>query len=98
MDYKSLSNASIQYAAKREKPLIFERAEGSRLWDIDDRLCLDTMSGSAGPAMLGHAHPAVAEAVARRIAKLPSTSVLHESVPLIEFCAKLAAIAPAGRT
>src|SRR5881398_1920884 len=56
------------------------------------------MSGSAGPAMVGHAHPAVAEAVARQMAKLPSTNVLHDSVPVIEFCARLAAIAPQGLT
>ena len=78
--------------------MIFERAEGSRLWDIHGRVYLDTMSGSAGPAMVGHAHPAVAEAVARQLTKLPSTNILHDSIPMIEFCSKLAAIAPPGLT
>ena len=59
MDYQSLSNDYVMHAVKREKSLIFERAEGSRLWDIQGRVYLDTMSGSAGPAMVGHAHPAV---------------------------------------
>jgi 2,2-dialkylglycine decarboxylase (pyruvate) len=98
MDYESLSNDYVLNAAKREKSLIFERAEGSRLWDIHGKVYLDTMSGSAGPAMVGHANPAVAEAVARQMAKLPSTNVLHGSVPVIEFCARLAAIAPPGLT
>jgi 4-aminobutyrate aminotransferase-like enzyme len=48
--------------------------------------------------MVGHAHPAVAEAVARQLAKLPSTNIIHESTPVIEFCSRLAAIAPAGLT
>src|SRR5713101_7276075 len=96
MDYEALSNDHVLHAVRREKALIFERAEGSRLWDIHGKLYLDTMSGSAGPAMVGHAHPAVAEAVARQMATLPSTNVLHESVPVIEFCARMAKIAPRG--
>lgn len=98
MDYQSLSNDYVMHAVKREKSLIFERAEGSRLWDIQGRVYLDTMSGSAGPAMVGHAHPAVREAVARQLAKLPSTNILHDSVPVIEFCRKLASITPPGLT
>jgi 4-aminobutyrate aminotransferase-like enzyme len=96
MDYEALSNEYVLHGVKRQKSLIFERAQGSRLWDIHGKVYLDTMSGSAGPAMVGHAHPAVAEAVARQMAKLPSTNVLHESVPVIEFCAQMAKIAPRG--
>jgi 4-aminobutyrate aminotransferase-like enzyme len=96
MDYEALSNEYVLHGVKRQKSLIFERAQGSRIWDIHGKVYLDTMSGSAGPAMVGHAHPAVAEAVARQMAKLPSTNVLHESVPVIEFCARMAQIAPRG--
>jgi 4-aminobutyrate aminotransferase-like enzyme len=98
MNYESLSNDYVLHAVKREKSRIFVRGEGSRVWDIQGRMYLDTMSGSAGPAMVGHAHPAVAEAVARQLAKLPTTNVLHESIPVIEFCSRLAAIAPPGLT
>src|SRR5690349_1360587 len=96
VDYEALSNDYVLHGIRREKSLIFERAEGSQLWDIHGKLYLDTMSGSAGPAMVGHAHPAVAEAVARQMAKLPSTNVLHDSVPVIELCARMAGIAPQG--
>src|SRR5580693_3196966 len=96
MDYESLSNDYVLNAAKREKSLIFERAEGSRLWDIHGKVYLDTMSGSAGPAMVGHANPHVAAAVARQMATLPSNNILHESVPVIEFCTRIAGLAPAG--
>ena len=97
-DYESLSNEYVLRAVKKDKSLIFERAEGSRLWDVHGKVYLDTMSGSAGPAMVGHAHPAVAEAVARQMAKLPSTNILHQSVPVIEFCRRLAALTPPGLT
>lgn len=98
MDYERLSTEYVLHGVRREKSLIFERAEGSRLWDIHGKLYLDTVSGSAGPAMVGHAHPAVAEAVSRQMAKLPSTNILHDSVPVIEFCVRMAAIAPQGLT
>jgi 2,2-dialkylglycine decarboxylase (pyruvate) len=97
-DYLSLSNDYVLRAVTREKSLIFERAQGSRVWDIHGNVYLDSMSGSAGPAMVGHAHPAVAEAVAHQMATLPSTNILHESVPVIEFCRRLASIAPPGLT
>ena len=96
MDYEALANDYVLHGIRREKSVIFERAQGSRLWDVHGKMYLDTMSGSAGPAMVGHAHPAVAEAVARQMAKLPSTNILHDSVPVIEYCARLAAIATPG--
>lgn len=98
IDYSSLSMDHVLHAVRRERVLIFSRAQGSRLWDIQGKSYLDTMSGSAGPAMVGHAHPAVVEAVARQMANLPSANLLHDSVPVIEFCAKLASIMPEGLT
>jgi 4-aminobutyrate aminotransferase-like enzyme len=59
---------------------------------------LDTMSGSAGPAMVGHANPRVAEAVARQMATLPTTSILHQSDTLIAYCTRLAGLTPEGLT
>lgn len=98
MDYESLSNAHVLHGVRRKNSLIFERAEGSRLWDVHGKVYLDTMSGSAGPAMVGHANPVVAEAVARQMATLPSVNILHDAVPVIELCTRLARIAPPGLT
>jgi 4-aminobutyrate aminotransferase-like enzyme len=98
VDYETLSRRYVLNALRREKSLIFDRGQGSRLWDIHGKEYLDTMSGSAGPAMVGHANPLVAEGVARQMAKLPSVNLLHGSTPVIEFCAKLASIAPQGLT
>ena len=43
-------------------PLFIARAEGARLWDADGRAYVDFV-GSWGPLILGHAAPAVVEAV-----------------------------------
>jgi 4-aminobutyrate aminotransferase-like enzyme len=98
MNYEALASSHVLHALQRPGSVIFERAQGSRLWDIRGKEYLDTMSGSAGPAMVGHAHPAVAQAVARQMAQLPSTNILHDSTTVIEFCARLAEIAPPGLT
>ncbi len=43
---------------------LFERGEGAYLWDVDGNRYIDYV-GSWGPIILGHAHPAVVEAVSR---------------------------------
>ena len=43
-------------------PVFFERAEGAWLFDIDARRYVDYV-GTWGPAVVGHAHPRVVEAV-----------------------------------
>lgn len=98
MDYAGLSRQHVLHALRRSKSLIFERAQGSRMWDIHGKMYLDTMSGSAGPGMVGHAHPAVAEAVARQMAQLPSVNLVHDSTTLIEFSTRIAALTPKGMT
>jgi 4-aminobutyrate aminotransferase-like enzyme len=96
LDYESLSREHVLHAMQREKSVIFERAQGARMWDVDGKMYLDTMSGSAGPAMVGHAHPAVVDAITKQAAKLPTVNLLHDSTTAIEFCARLASIAPRG--
>jgi glutamate-1-semialdehyde 2,1-aminomutase len=43
-------------------PVFFQRALGSRAWDLDDKEYIDYV-GSWGPLVLGHAHPEVIAAV-----------------------------------
>ena len=43
-------------------PFFIDRAQGSRIWTIDDRELIDYV-GSWGPAVLGHAHPKIVSAV-----------------------------------
>jgi glutamate-1-semialdehyde 2,1-aminomutase len=50
------------------EPFFVARAEGARLWDVDGRAYIDYV-GSWGPLILGHAAPAVVEAVAAAAAR-----------------------------
>jgi len=50
------------------EPFCVARAEGARLWDVDGRAYIDYV-GSWGPLILGHAAPAVVEAVAAAAAR-----------------------------
>src|SRR5574342_684501 len=45
-------------------PRFFERGEGAYLWDAEGKRYIDYV-GSWGPAIVGHAHPEVVEAVQR---------------------------------
>ena len=49
-------------------PIFFQRAMGSRAWDVDDKEYIDYV-GSWGPLVLGHAHPDVVAAVQEAAAK-----------------------------
>jgi glutamate-1-semialdehyde 2,1-aminomutase len=49
-------------------PFYVERGEGSRIYDIDGHSYIDYI-GSWGPLIVGHAHPAVIEAIQQTAAK-----------------------------
>lgn len=69
----------------------FERGEGPYLYDTSGRRYLDALAGIA-VCGLGHAHPAVAEAVADQAARLIHTSNLYD-IPLQRtLAAKLVAL------
>lgn len=63
-------------------PVRFVRGEGAWLWDDRDRRYLDALSGIA-VCGLGHAHPAVSEALCDQARTLVHTSNLYE-IPLQE--------------
>lgn len=44
------------------KPFFVNRAQGARVWDVDGNEYLDYV-GTWGPAILGHAHPVIIQAV-----------------------------------
>jgi glutamate-1-semialdehyde 2,1-aminomutase len=52
------------FRAVGRPPVVLERGEGPYVWDTDGRSYIDYV-GAWGPAILGHAHPAVVEAVVR---------------------------------
>jgi acetylornithine aminotransferase len=60
-------------------PVVLARGDGARVWDVDGREYVDLLGGIA-VNVLGHAHPAVVEAVSRQVATLGHTSnlAIHE--------------------
>ena len=60
-------------------PLTLERGSGVRVWDGEGRCYLDFVAGIA-VSCLGHAHPAIVQAVSDQVARLAHTSnlVMHE--------------------
>jgi 4-aminobutyrate aminotransferase/4-aminobutyrate aminotransferase/(S)-3-amino-2-methylpropionate transaminase len=97
-ELQSAANRFVLHALRRQPCLIFERGRGAKLWDSDGKEYLDAISGTNGPAMVGHSHPSVVDAVSRQMAQLASNFIAHDSVPLVRFCEKMAEIAPAGLT
>lgn len=68
----------------RRQPVQFVRGEGARLFDADGRAYIDCVAGIS-MANVGHAHPAVAEAVARQAAELVNVSNLFYTEQQIEL-------------
>ncbi|MFB7458649.1 acetylornithine transaminase [Streptomyces sp. NPDC056188] len=68
--------------------LALVRGEGARLWDADGREYVDFVGGIAVNA-LGHAHPAVVEAVGRQIASLGHVSNLFIAEPPVALAERL---------
>ena len=77
-----MTNASHQplMSTYPAPPVVFERGEGSLLWDTEGKQYLDLLSGLAVTS-LGHSHPAVAEAVATQAKTLLHTSNLFGTIP-----------------
>jgi glutamate-1-semialdehyde 2,1-aminomutase len=48
------------------EPIVFDHAQGAWLYDVDGNRYIDYI-GSWGPMILGHAHPAVTEAIERAV-------------------------------
>jgi glutamate-1-semialdehyde 2,1-aminomutase len=74
-----------------ELNLVVARAQGAHLWDVAGREYIDYHLGS-GPMLLGHAHPAVAAAVAAQLPKGTTYYFLNE--PEITLAQKLVEAIP----
>ena len=66
------------------QPIVLDRGEGTRVWDTNGKEYLDFVGGLA-VNVLGHAHPAVADAVAAQARTLIHTSNLYYTKPMIEL-------------
>ena len=72
--------------------VLFVSGQGSWLTDAEGERWLDLLSGIAVTA-IGHAHPAVAAAVAEQAGRLVHTSNLFLTTPALELAERLAALA-----
>src|SRR6267142_2433877 len=70
---------------------VVKEGRGAYLWDMNGRRYLDYLLGS-GPMLLGHAHPAVVEAVERQIARGTSYFLLNE--PAIQLAEEIVKAVP----
>jgi acetylornithine aminotransferase len=72
-------------------PLVLESGKGARVRDTEGREYVDLLAGIA-VNVLGHAHPAVVEAVSRQVATLGHTSNLALTRPAVELAERLLAL------
>ncbi|MBI4253669.1 MAG: aminotransferase class III-fold pyridoxal phosphate-dependent enzyme [Candidatus Rokubacteria bacterium] len=70
---------------------VVREGRGAYLWDMNGRRYLDYLLGS-GPMLLGHAHPAVVEAVERQMARGTSYFLLNE--PAIQLAEEIVRAVP----
>ncbi|WP_030157279.1 acetylornithine transaminase [Streptomyces sp. NRRL S-244] len=68
--------------------LALVRGEGAQVWDADGKQYTDFVGGIAVNA-LGHAHPAIVEAVTRQITTLGHVSNLYASEPVLALGERL---------
>lgn len=77
---KVLPGASLgSFQLPPDQSIVIAEGRGPRLWDVDGNEYIDYVLGS-GPMLLGHAHPAVVEAVQRQVAKGSTFYCLNEPV------------------
>ncbi|WP_018657970.1 acetylornithine transaminase [Actinomadura flavalba] len=76
-------------------PVALVRGEGARVWDADGTEYLDLIAGIA-VSSLGHAHPALARAVAAQAATLAHTSNLFVNEPAVRLAERLVELAGGG--
>jgi acetylornithine/N-succinyldiaminopimelate aminotransferase len=75
----------------RRRPVAFVRGEGVWLTDAEGREYLDFLCGLSVTG-LGHAHPAVTEAVAQQMARLTHVSNLFYTEPQVHLAERLKAL------
>jgi adenosylmethionine-8-amino-7-oxononanoate aminotransferase len=96
-----LKRTFIDFRSTQEilkQPVVFHRAEGLYLWDIDGKRYFDAIGG-VFVATLGHRHPRVMEAMRRQMDTMTFAPPLHGiSDVTLDFVEKTGSVAPPGMT
>jgi acetylornithine/N-succinyldiaminopimelate aminotransferase len=88
--------ARVHLQVYPRQPLVITRGEGCWVWDEAGNRYLDFVAGIA-VNVLGHAHPAVAEAISRQARMLLTTSNLYYTLPQLELAERLLQRSPFDR-
>ena len=78
-----------------KQPLVLVRGEGARVWDADGREYIDCVGGH-GVANVGHANPAVIQAITKQVQRLSVCPNGFYNDQRAQLLAELARIAPPG--
>jgi len=78
-----------------KQPLVLVRGQGARIWDAEGKEYIDCSTGPA-VASVGHANPAVAEAIAEQAKRLLVCSTGYYNDKRAELLSTLMRIAPEG--
>jgi LysW-gamma-L-lysine/LysW-L-ornithine aminotransferase len=78
-----------------KQPIVLVRGEGARIWDMDGTEYIDCIGGH-GAANMGHAHPAVVEAVTEQAQRLFLAPNGFYNDVRAELLAELVRVAPPG--
>ena len=85
-----------QTAEFLEHPLIFERADGLYIWDIEGRRYFDAIGGIF-VATLGHGNPRVLDAMRRQMERMTFAPPLHGvSDVTLDYIERLGSVTPHG--
>jgi glutamate-1-semialdehyde 2,1-aminomutase len=74
------------HRSESDLEFVVREGRGAYLWDVKGKRYLDYLLGS-GPMLLGHAHPAVVEAVQRQLGRGSTYMLLNE--PIIELAEEI---------
>jgi glutamate-1-semialdehyde 2,1-aminomutase len=80
-----------QWTLPRDVAFIVDRGEGSKLYDTNGRMYIDYVMGS-GPLLLGHAHPAIVQAVQAQMTKGSTYHWLSE--PTVRLAERICGAVP----
>jgi 4-aminobutyrate aminotransferase / (S)-3-amino-2-methylpropionate transaminase / 5-aminovalerate transaminase len=77
-------------------PVVIDRAEGARIWDVDGRSYID-FAGGIGCQNTGHNFPAAVAAIHEQVDRyLHQCFMVSAYEPYIEVCRRLAELSPCG--
>lgn len=80
----------------RRYPIVLEKGQGSRVWDVEGNEYIDLLAGIAVNSV-GHNHPVLVEAITQQASKLIHISNFYVSEPQVKLSEKLTRLASLDR-